>query len=275
MKRIFIVSTLVALLTACGQADKENAVRLQGEVSKLQAEIITLKADLDAERNGPERLLARAKNESVQNVSTTAKQTLNDLISRYPESPQAQSGKVLLSEINSKEEAVEKAKQLEAAKAAEEQRKAFARLDQNLKKETDEIKGITWVSYKSVPVLANYMTLYFGTKDGSVGSYPLRMKFNYYADDWLFVKSVTIKADEEVYNLEKMDFERDNAAGSIWEWSDSPVEDMTMINKILAAKKVVIRYNGRQYYHDYVLPESQKMAMKDILLAWKRYGGKG
>lgn len=274
MKRIFIVSMLVALLTACGQADKENAARLQGEVSKLQAEIITLKAELDAERNGPERLLARAKNESTQNASNTAKQTLNDLISRYPESPQAQSGKVLLSEINSKEEALEKAKQLEAAKAAEEQRKAFARLDQNLTKETDEVKGITWVSHKSVPVLANYMTLYFGTKDGSVGSYPLRMKFNYYADDWLFVKTVTVKADEEVYNLEKMDFERDNAAGSIWEWSDSPVQNMTMINKILAAKKVVVRYNGRQYYHDFVLPESQKMAMKDILLAWQRYGGK-
>lgn len=274
MKRIFIVSMLVALLTACGQADKENAARLQGEVSKLQAEIITLKAELDAERNGPERLLARAKNESTQNASNTAKQTLNDLISRYPESPQAQSGKVLLSEINSKEEALEKAKQLEAAKAAEEQRKAFARLDQNLTKETDEIKGITWVSHKSVPVLANYMTLYFGTKDGSVGSYPLRMKFNYYADNWLFVKTVTVKADEEVYNLEKIDFERDNAAGSIWEWSDSPVENMTMINKILAAKKVVVRYNGRQYYHDFVLPESQKMAMKDILLAWQRYGGK-
>ena len=168
----------------------------------------------------------------------------------------------------------EKAAQLEVAKVAEEKRKALARLDTNLVKSTDEIKGVTWISHKSVPVLDNYMSLYFGVKDGSANTYPLRMKFNYHADSWLFVQSVTIKADDQVFDLGKIDFERDNAAGSIWEWSDSRVSDMVMLNKILSAKKVVIRYDGRQYYHDFVLPESQKKAMKETLLAWQRYGGK-
>jgi hypothetical protein len=274
MKKILIASMLIASLTACGQADKDDVKRLQEQVAKLQGEVVTLKSELDAERNGPERLLARAKNESVQTDLAPAKQTLNDLIAKYPESPQAQNAKGVLSEIAAKSEAIEKAKLLEAAKAAEEQRKILARLDSNLKKNTDEIKGITWISHKSEPVLANYMALYFGTKDGVVGSYPLRMKFNYYAEDWLFVQSITIKADDQVFNLEKVKFERDNAAGSIWEWSDSPVESMAMLNQILAAKKVVIRYNGRQYYHDFALPEAQKTAMKEILVAWQRYGGK-
>jgi hypothetical protein len=274
MNKIVLAFGLAVALTACGQADKENAAKLQQEVNKLQGEITTLRTELEAERNGPDRLFAKAKNEISQANLAVAKQTLTDLIARYPESQQAQGAKSVLSDVNAKIEAVEKAKQLEAAKAAEEQRQTLARLDANLRKNTDEIKGVTWISHKSQPVLDNYMSLYFGTKNGSASIYPLRMKFNYYADSWLFVKSVTIKADDQVFSLDKMDFERDNGSGSIWEWSDSPVEDMAMLNKIISAKKVVIRYDGRQYYHDFVLPEAQKNAMKEILLAWNRYGGK-
>ena len=274
MNKIFFAIGLAASLTACGQAEKENAARLQQEVSKLQDEVNSLRAELETERNGPDRLLARAKNEIFQASLVSAKQTLTDLIARYPESQQAQGAKSLLSDINAKIETVVKAKQREAAIAAEEQRQILARLDANLRKSTDEIKGVTWVSHKSQPLLDNYMALYFGTKDGSASASPLRLKFNYYADSWLFVQGVTIKADDQVYNLGKMDFERDNGSGSIWEWSDSPVEDMAMLNKIIAAKKVVIRYDGRQYYHDFILPEAQKNAMKEIVLAWHRYGGK-
>jgi hypothetical protein len=274
MTKTFLALGLAVSLTACGQADKENAAKLQQEVNKLQAEVTALRVELEAERNNPGRLLAKAKNEIAEASLASAKQTLSDLVARYPESQQAQDAKSLLSEADAKIAAIEKAKQLEVAKAAEEKRKALARLDANLVKNTDEIKGVTWVSHKTVPLLDNYMSLYFGVKDNSAATYPLRMKFNYYADSWLFVQSVTIKADDQVYDLGKMDFERDNAAGSIWEWSDSRVEDMAMLNKVIAAKKVVIRYDGRQYYQDFVLPETQKNAMKEILLAWNRYGGK-
>lgn len=274
MKRIVVATALAALLTGCGQADKENTARLQQEVGRLQGEVSSLRAELDAERNGPARTLAKAKNEISEASLTAAKETLSELVARFPESPQAQDAKSLLIDTDLKISAAEKAAQLESAKVAEEKRKALARLDANLVKRTDEIKGVTWVSHKSVPVLDNYMSLYFGVKDGSAAGYPLRMKFNYYADSWLFVQSVTIKADEQVFDLGKIEFDRDNAAGSIWEWSDSPVDDMAMLNKILSAKKVIIRYDGRQYYHDFVLSESQKTAMKETLLAWQRYGGK-
>ncbi|WP_458373041.1 hypothetical protein [Pseudomonas laurylsulfatiphila] len=274
MNKICLALGVAVSLTACGQADKENAAKLQQEVNKLQGEVTALRTELEAERNGPDRLLAKAKNEISQANLALAKQTLIELIARYPETQQAQGAKSVLSDLNANIEAIEKAKQLEAAKAAEQQRQTLARLDANLRKNTDEIKGVTWISHKSEPVLDNYMSLYFGTKNGSASAYPLRMKFNYFADSWLFVQSVTIKADDRVFNLDKMDFERDNGSGSIWEWSDSKVEDMAMLNKIIAAKKVVIRYDGRQYYHDFVLPEAQKNAMKEILLAWNRYGGK-
>ena len=281
MNKIFLAFVFSLSLAACGQADKEYAAklqqevgRLQQEVDKLQREASTLRSELEEEKNGPARLLAKAKNEFSQDSLGLAKQTLTGLVERYPESGQAQSAKSMLADVNTKIEAAEKAARLEKAKAEEEKRRAIARLDANLRKRTDEIKGITWVSHKTEPVLANYMSLYFGTKEGSASNYPLRMKFNYYSDDWLFVKSVTIKADDQVFSLGDMDFERDNGSGSIWEWSDSKVSDFEMLSKILSAKKVVIRYDGRQYYHDFVLPESQKSAMRDVLLAWERYGGK-
>lgn len=274
MKKIVIATVLAALVSGCGQADKEDAAKLQLEVGKLQNEVSSLRAELDAERNGPARTIAKAKNEISEASWAAGKKTLSDLVARFPESQQAQEAKSLLADTDLKIAAAEKVKQLEAEKAAEERRKTLARLDANLIKRTDEIKGVTWISHKSVPVLDNYMSLYFGVKDGSAAAYPLRMKFNYYADSWLFVQSVTIKADDQVFDLGKIDFERDNAAGSIWEWSDSRVDDMAMLNKILSAKKVVIRYDGRQYYHDFVLSETQKTAMKETLLAWQRYGGK-
>ncbi|MCP6695896.1 hypothetical protein [Pseudomonas donghuensis] len=272
-KAVFTLAVGLAL-AGCGNADRERAEQLQGVVSTLQSEVSALKAELETERNGAPRLLARAKDAKAAGDNASAKTGLADLIARYPEKAEAAAARTLLEGINNEEKAAEKDRLAAEARKAEEARVAIEKLDKSLKKDTDEIKGVTWISHKSEPVLANYMSLYFGVKDGTVSAYPLRMKFNYYADSWLFVESVTIKADDQVFNLNKMDFERDNAAGRIWEWSDSKVEDMAMLNKILSAKKVVVRYDGRQYYHDFVLPESQKSAMREMVLAWKRYGGK-
>ncbi|ARC79604.1 hypothetical protein AXW93_12340 [Pseudomonas aeruginosa] len=102
---------------------------------------------------------------------------------------------------------------------------------------------------------------------------PLRLKFQYYDDDWLFVRGLTIKADDKVFTLPGVEFKRDNGSGSIWEWSDEPVSDFAMLDAVLAAKKVIIRFEGQQYYSDFVLPNAQKVAMKEVLLAWERYGG--
>lgn len=274
MSKSIVAVALAALLVGCGGGDSEKAVKLQKEVGELQQEVAALRAELDAERNGPERLLAKAKNEIAKDRLAEGKKTLSGLVDRYPESSQAKDAGAELASVSQRIEAAEKAKQAEAARLAAEQERALARLNANLQKRTDEIKGITWFSHKTEPVLDTHMSLYFGTKDGSAAGYPLRMKFHYFADDWLFIGSVTIKADDQIYTLESMDFERDNGSGSIWEWSDSPVDDMAMLGKIVAAKKVVIRFDGRQYYNDFVLPEAQKTAMKEVMLAWQRYGGK-
>jgi uncharacterized membrane-anchored protein YhcB (DUF1043 family) len=274
MKKAVFAMALGTALVGCGNADQERARQLQGEVEKLQEEIRSLRSELDAERNGPARLLARAKNEYSSSAYGRAKETLNQLVSQYPESGQAGDAKVILAEADAKIAAAEKARLAEEQRKAEEQRQLLARLDGSLSKKTDEIKGITWISHKSQPLLATYMSLYFGTANGKADQYPLRMKLNYYSGDWLFVQGVTIKADDKIFTLNGLDFQRDNGGGHIWEWSDTAVSDQAMLEKIINAKRVVIRFDGRQYYNDFVVPESQKEAMRDIVAAWKRYGGK-
>lgn len=103
---------------------------------------------------------------------------------------------------------------------------------------------------------------------------PLRLKLQYHSDSWLFVQSVTIKADDQTFQLGSQDFERDNGYGGIWEWSDTVAENKAMLRKIADAKKVTIRFDGKQYYNDFILPDSQKRAIKEMILAWERYGGK-
>lgn len=274
MKRAVIALSVGLALAGCGNADREKAEQLQGEVSKLQSEVAALKAELDAEKHGAQRLLARAKDAKDAGDKASAKSVLQDLLTRHPEKPEAAAAKALLAVIDREEKAAEAERLAAEARKAEETRAALARLDKSLKKNTDEIKGITWVSHKSIPTLDTYMSLYFGLEGENSRVMPLRLKLQYHSDSWLFVQSVTIKADDQTFQLGSLDFERDNGYGGIWEWSDTIAENKAMLRKIADAKKVTIRFDGKQYYHDFSLPESQKQAIKEMILAWERYGGK-
>lgn len=274
MKRAVVALTFGLALAGCGNADREKAEQLQGEVHKLQSEVASLKTELDAERHGAQRLLARAKDAKDAGDKASAKSVLQDLIARHPEKPEAATAKALLDVIDREEKAAEAERLAAEARKAEEARAALARLDKSLKKNTDEIKGITWVSHKSIPTLGTYMSLYFGLDGENSRVMPLRMKLQYHSDSWLFVQSVTIKADDQTFQLGSLDFERDNGYGGIWEWSDTVAENKAMLRKIADAKKVTIRFDGKQYYNDFILPDSQKRAIKEMILAWERYGGK-
>ena len=274
MKRASAVLAIAALLAGCNQAEVERANALQQQVSQLQTEIASLKNELDEERNGASRLFAKGVNELSAGEHDKAKNTFASLISKRPESREAQEAKAKIQEIDAKLAAIADQKRREDERKAAEQKAAFAVIDRNLRKKTDEFKGITWITHKSEPVLGEKMALYFGTKENSAAGMPLRLKFQYYSESWLFVQSVTVKADDKIFNLGSADFQRDHSGGSIWEWSDEPVRNFDMLDAVLAANKVTIRFDGQQYYDDFVLPQAQKKAMEEVLLAWEKYGGK-
>lgn len=264
---------MLAMIAGCDNGEAEKARQLQDRVAQLDGEVSRLKAELDEERNGADRMLSLSKAKIQSDSLDEARGSLDALIKRHPGKPEAIEAEALLAQVDAKIAAKTEAGRVAQKKKDDEAKAALAKLDKNLLKKTDEFNGITWISHRTEPALRKKMALYFGAKDNSAAGYPLRLKFLYYSDEWLFVQRVTIKADDQTFDLGRIEFERDHTGGSIWEWSDEQLTNFKMLDAVLSAKKVMIRFDGRQYYSDFTLPDSQKTAMREVLMAWERYGG--
>jgi hypothetical protein len=142
-------------------------------------------------------------------------------------------------------------------------------LDMRINK--DEVDYRFFVS-PSGDILRSTAQLYIGFNDKSVW---LRFKVKYYGDDWLFVDSYKVAADDYRWQSPKINFERDNSSGSVWEWSDSSAtdKDIEVANALASATKSIIRFNGNQYYSDENLAEDQKEGIKNILALYSLMKG--
>jgi len=105
---------------------------------------------------------------------------------------------------------------------------------------------------------------HIGHKQGNTW---LRMELQYNADDWLFVRSFIVVADDVRYESPRVEFERDHGSGKIWEWYDiSPNPDqMKLLRAVSTAQDVTVRFHGNQYYRDKKLSSSGKNILKNIL----------
>lgn len=94
----------------------------------------------------------------------------------------------------------------------------------------------------------------------------LRMKIQYTGDDWLFVSSYKIAADDYRWQSEKMHFERDHS-NRVWEWVDKApsIQDLKNLKALSKAKNPVIRFQGRQYFSDFQLEPIQQEAIIDVM----------
>jgi hypothetical protein len=89
---------------------------------------------------------------------------------------------------------------------------------------------------------------------------------HYEAQDWLFVKSYSVKADDFKWRSSDLTFKRDNASGKIWEWNNSILTDdtKTMLNAIASAETATVRFQGR-YYDDYTVTAKQQAEIRSLL----------
>ncbi|WEN16190.1 hypothetical protein PY254_05855 [Rhodanobacter sp. AS-Z3] len=220
----------------------------------------------------------------------------NRLISEYPTSSEAAQIKPKLSDIKAKlhaqffaqqeqdratkakaeaERAAQIRKQKEAsatAKAAKqgEIKKALA----GFTKKHDEVQGVTF--YFAPGVRMNSTNTYFGLylavpDDSDVAG--LRWKFQYGGDDWLFIQSLILNVDGK--SLPALTFpygaiDRDNGSGDVWEWHDEFVQSSSvpLFLQLALAKKVIVRFEGRQYYKDHILTTTEKTGMLKIINAY-------
>jgi hypothetical protein len=144
---------------------------------------------------------------------------------------------------------------------------------QKMRKKEDKIQGITWFMDKSTPDTnnRNNVHLYIGQKGTQVW---LRWKLQYASDSWLFVKGYIVAADDKRFER-RARFERDHYT-TIWEWHDTTAgpSDLEIVQAIIAAKEVTIRYVGDKYYGDRKVSPQEKQALKNVLEAYIALGGK-
>lgn len=140
---------------------------------------------------------------------------------------------------------------------------------QNIDVSHDDFEGITW--YRDANAVGTYKTrLITEFAEKKSNNRWLRMKIRYYANDWLFIHSYIVKADEHKFTFNNRNFNRDNGSGSIWEWETVKAgkKEIEMLKAVATSDKTVIRFYGRQYYSDHTVSVEEKDGIKRILSAY-------
>lgn len=154
---------------------------------------------------------------------------------------------------------------------AERNAEVIARVSKSFNENKDEFSTTTWVEPKSAPKYRNRngVYCYFATENGMATSV-FRFVYQYYSDDWLFIKNMIFNIDDEIITITpEMDTDCGNG-GKIWEWCDELVTKNSsngvtedFIKKIANANSVKVKMNGRQYYDTRTFTKEQIQAIKD------------
>lgn len=144
-----------------------------------------------------------------------------------------------------------------------------------LKKDEFANDNTVWYEPKSAPqyINQNGIYCYFKTVNGVPGK--LRFKFQYFADDWIFFKTLQFAIDGKAYEYTPDNTETDSGEGKIWEWCDQPLSaaDKELIYALANAQTAKVKLVGRQYYNTKTISNSQITSIKQTLDLYKALGG--
>lgn len=146
----------------------------------------------------------------------------------------------------------------------------------------DEFSNIVWVEPKNAPKYrnANGIYCYFALIDNKPQIF--RFVFQYYAEDWLFIKNMVFNIDGKNYCIEPTMETDCGYGGKIWEWCDEKVYktcssdeikytgliyteiNESFIKELANAKSVKVKMNGSKYYNTKTLSSSEILSIKRI-----------
>ena len=170
----------------------------------------------------------------------------------------------------------------ELDKQAEQRKKSEAyELNELRKKMTsnvDKVTGIKWIYEKTTKKAIdrqsskkNLFFVYLGQDTELKMIWP-RLRMEFIRDGWIFFTKVIINIDGKVKSLSFNSFEvkRDVLGGhAIDEYIDLPADKYEeLIKSMSKGKKVLVRFEGDQYYHDFTMTQEQKAALSNI---WRLY----
>ena len=143
-----------------------------------------------------------------------------------------------------------------------------------MRTEKDEITGIVKYTHRDSTKFVNSSTeIYCYVLIENGGPPQLRLHVQYVADDWLFVRRLTITADDEKFSVEPSrleGFETDHSGGKIWEWCNCPVDDGLRSNllSIVDSRNAVIRFEGDKYNKDVELTVTDQSRLHTVLAVY-------
>jgi len=159
-----------------------------------------------------------------------------------------------------------------AIEAEREQLERTARqLEGRLIRTVAEFDGSSWARHPSSPRfqdIRDYVTLYL--IETASGRQSLELFINYTSrDGWLFVENASINIDGETTRLPVPRWFRDNDT-EIWEFgSITGSNALSIARQIAEADRAVTRFNGQQFYDDYVVSETDKRVIREMLAMWE------
>ena len=240
----------------------------------LAAELKSVRGELDDIKFGPERLLALAKAALERKSYDEAVSLSKELSRRHPNAPEVAEGArlVRLAETAKEQAAAETRRRAEAAARAEKERAAQAL--RNMRSFHDEVRDLTLYFDRNVSRYVNTggsRLLLYIAKPAS-GTPNLFFSLRYQADEWLFVQSYTIKADDRTFTISPSygEVERDNGYGGIWEWytTAAGTHELEIVRAVIRSARTIIRYNGQQYYRDRTVTAGERQSMQNVLDAY-------
>jgi hypothetical protein len=269
MRRKLVLPGLL-LLCACGVSAAEHGAVI-AERDSLQSVLASALTELEELKFGAERLLALASASLADGELEAARSHAMLLVERHPgaaERPEAERIRVEAERrIAEREERARREREAAEHRARAGRERALAAARSTY----DDIRGITWYRHRSSPEYVNTRSdihLYVGKTDA--GFVIPRLRILYKADNWLFIRSYLIKADDQTFVIapDAFEVERDHGYSGIWEWYDTPAtaRELEILRTVAESRRAVIRYQGQQYHRDRTITDREKQAIREMLI---------
>lgn len=141
----------------------------------------------------------------------------------------------------------------------------------------DEFEGISWIENKQSPKYRNQngFYLYFmRNKEGGISN--LRFVGQYEAEDWLFIRSLKLNINGNIWEYTPKNIKSDHDS-RIWEWFDDSVSsDNALLIEAIAYSEnpIKVRFIGKQYYGERTISKKDIKSIQQTLEYYKALGGK-
>lgn len=258
MKRVILQLLILCVLGACSNKQREDS---------LYAQISELESQLDDCKNGADKLLAKMRIAFKEDLLEEAKAIHYELQSRHPETDEFKEATL----IYDKAIEIENERLKEAERIIAEQKAERLKSLNKLKKNYDDISGVTWYKqpYFTHYTNSNLTSIYLGD-DGS--SRWLRLKMSYTGEDWIFFERAYLSYEG---NTEEILFSRydnkktENSGGKVWEWIDVGVtkEVEMFLREFANSKDAKMRLSGK-YTRTRNLSLNERRGILDVLNAY-------